>query len=633
MSRIAEATDGRALEHNIPFETGYGLTHKAGLTPLLGALDRTLRVMDQTIDMADATHTLVVNTTATTGQTRITGGVLYVDPNSAGAGENLVFPAEADIADLFLVIRNTGDERIYIQNDTPALVGTIGPQSTGLVTCDGTNLRVAQMAGTSPAFTNLLISGYIDQDEALTGAGNGYDMDVTVNHATANVFGIDLTLTQLTTARTGGSMTGYKVTLNGLAGDSGGTYKGIGFVAEDNGGSGSFIGLTFDAGWDAILDISSCLTGEADVILGGGLASAMTWRTASTDFMSLDTTTNLWALDLDATIDQAYTSVIATGFNGISSSFTLSDVAGGAGGVGLVGHAISVQAGVDRAATAGPIIGKRITLAGRAGDHADARYIGLDFVTDGLGAGEHNGIRFDAGWDAIMDLSLCGTGEADINMPAAAASAFSFRQGTTDYLTFATNTPGIASFQRFTTTDGVASGTSRTIGGKVYERVADSAALVGVNGGGADPETVIDTVTIPANTIKEGTRVKFKATARITVGATAGTLQMAVRLGGVGGQLIAQNTAADPGAAGQLWTVEGEIIGRAAPSATSSCVHNGECASLFYASGAAPAAVFKSSAIANQATNGALTLVITGLWNSATNDAVVVQDFTAEVIG
>ena len=69
-------------------------------------------------------------------------------------------------------------------------------------------------------------------------------------------------------------------------------------------------------------------------------------------------------------------------------------------------------------------------------------------------------------------------------------------------------------------------------------------------GGGADAEALIGVAayTIPANTIKAGTRVHFKATLRVTVGNTAGTLLARARLGGLVGQIVAVGAAADPGA-------------------------------------------------------------------------------------
>jgi capsid protein len=86
-------------------------------------------------------------------------------------------------------------------------------------------------------------------------------------------------------------------------------------------------------------------------------------------------------------------------------------------------------------------------------------------------------------------------------------------------------------------------------------------------------------------------------------------------------------------ASGLLLDFEADIIGRAAPSNASACIHEGNCASLFFASGAAHAADFRTSVIANQDTDSPLTLVVTGIWNSATNDAVVVQDFSVDAVG
>lgn len=90
-----------------------------------------------TIDMADATHTLTVEV-AGAAETQLTGNLLFVDPNSGGASENLVLPAEADCAGLLLFVFNTGGEGIVVQSDAPATVITLDTAQCGLVACDGT---------------------------------------------------------------------------------------------------------------------------------------------------------------------------------------------------------------------------------------------------------------------------------------------------------------------------------------------------------------------------------------------------------------------------------------------------------------------------------------------------------------
>lgn len=66
----------------------------------------------------------------------------------------------------------------------------------------------------------------------------------------------------------------------------------------------------------------------------------------------------------------------------------------------------------------------------------------------------------------------------------------------------------VASTGTFTTTDGVTSGTARRVGGGAYRSVAASTAITGAT----ETETNFDTAyTMPADTLKEGTRVRIRA--------------------------------------------------------------------------------------------------------------------------
>lgn len=93
----------------------------------------------QTIDMADVAVTTTLVPGTPTG-TLLTGNILRVDPNSTGAGENLLLPPEADCTGIFFIIDNTagGNENVVVQNDAGGAVGTIGQNERGYLTCDGT---------------------------------------------------------------------------------------------------------------------------------------------------------------------------------------------------------------------------------------------------------------------------------------------------------------------------------------------------------------------------------------------------------------------------------------------------------------------------------------------------------------
>ena len=143
MSQIPEMMGGRALEHDVPLEAGKGLKVK-GQTPLFTALSGAtslLALKGEAIDMADATHTLLVKGTAASAQTKITSNVLIVDPNSSGSTENLDLPAEALCTGLLLIVLNSGGEGIVIRDDAAATKLTLDTAQAGLLYCDGTTWR------------------------------------------------------------------------------------------------------------------------------------------------------------------------------------------------------------------------------------------------------------------------------------------------------------------------------------------------------------------------------------------------------------------------------------------------------------------------------------------------------------
>lgn len=85
-----------------------------------------------------ATETLSGNRTLTLKEVR-TYNAFSFDPG--GAGRNLVLPAEAYCAGVFLFIANTADnpEVLTIQNDAAGTVCTPAQAETAIVWCDGTN--------------------------------------------------------------------------------------------------------------------------------------------------------------------------------------------------------------------------------------------------------------------------------------------------------------------------------------------------------------------------------------------------------------------------------------------------------------------------------------------------------------
>lgn len=493
MSLPAAFAEGRALSQLVQVESGMGFAWKGGTSLLLGVLDHGFYLRPQTIAMGNADHTLVVNTAAGANQSRIEGGVLHV--SCTVGSHNLTFPAEADISGLYLVINNTGAQNVVLRSDTPAVLLTMPANSTAIVTCDGTTIRAAFSPGATGAVVNLTMTGYLDQDYAMGGGvWDGINSASTINSAAQSVDGADISVAQTVTARTGGTVRGVVSSVTGLAGDVAGTYVSYDGVATDNGGAGVFVWGRMDAGFDALFDASAAATGEADFILGANLASAMAWRIGATDVLSLDTTTNLRALDLDAMLDVDYALAAA----GNLADMALSVVA--AAGNYTVLALSTIHDGNRAAAT--QTTGLSVTLDSAAGDDPAAVYNGISLLTDGT-QGVHNAMTVTAGFDAFLDASNAATGEADVVLGANLASAFAFRVAAVDVASFDTTT-GLWAFDLDATTDQDytsinAAGFTGRDGAFTLSDVAGTAALVG------------DAVTVTAGTDRQAACAAFTA--------------------------------------------------------------------------------------------------------------------------
>lgn len=299
-------------------------------------------------------------------------------------------------------------------------------------------LSITESAGDIAVFDTTTGARKVDWTEtrstwtnAFTSANDVLHVAATINHATANAEALDISMTQITTTRTSGSVIGILDTLVGKSTDSGGNYYGMSLVATDSGGAGTFTGLLFDAGWDAVMDVASCSTGEADVVLGANLASAFAFRVATTDLLTVVTTTNALELTVAAGLDVDYT--VATAIGLIDAAVT-------------VGHASNEISGVNvstvhsTARTTGTVVnGFKATLDSDAADDAAAVYNGLQLATDGT-KGVHNAIYVGANFDALIDVSTAATGEADIVLKDNLASAMAWRVAAVDVLTLVTST-------------------------------------------------------------------------------------------------------------------------------------------------------------------------------------------------
>lgn len=97
---------------------------------------------------------------------------------------------------------------------------------------------------------------------------------------------------------------------------------------------------------------------------------------------------------------------------------------------------------------------------------------------------------------------------------------------------------------------------ARAFGGcdKIAEAVADSAAVTNTV-----TETIVGTVTIPANRLKTGTIIEFLAALIATATNSTDTFQGRVRLGGVAGTVVADTTAIDL-ANSDVGVLKGQIV-------------------------------------------------------------------------
>lgn len=124
-----------------------------------------------------------------------------------------------------------------------------------------------------------------------TAASQGVNSDLSINHATAEGIGVDATAVQLTTARSSGNVSAFKGTTTSLAGDSGGVYSTFYAAAPtDGGGSAVHNAVLVGAGYDALIDASAAATGEADIVIGDNLASALQVRQSTNAYLTFVTT-------------------------------------------------------------------------------------------------------------------------------------------------------------------------------------------------------------------------------------------------------------------------------------------------------------------------------------------------------
>lgn len=162
-----------------------------------------------------------------------------------------------------------------------------------------------------------------------------------------------------------------------------------------------------------------------------------------------------------------------------------------------------------------------------------------------------------------------------------------------------------------TTLGGVASGASRTVGGRVYNGVSAADNLLASAGASAHVDFA-QTYSIPANTLGQGVALKIRYHVLVTDASGTDTLETKLYIGST---TLMTTTAFDPDAAND-W-VQGEflLVPRAAAGATASCVGQGRWTS---SDGGSLVHGVSLLGATNLATNGALIVKASAKWSSTT---------------
>jgi uncharacterized protein (DUF433 family) len=285
---------------------------------------------------------------------------------------------------------------------------------------------------------------------------------------------------------------------------------------------------------------------------------------------------------------------------------------------------------ITTARTGGTASVIKASATGLAGDTAGATVNGFEAAAPVANGGSaiYNAIKVGAGYVALIDASAAASGESDIVVKDNVADALTIREAANAYLTVVTtdNSEAINAFKRTTTTDGVASGAARIVGGLANVRTA-----AGTSHTGSTDEAVLGSYSIPANTIKVGTVVTVNYCGRVTADNAATTLTARLRFGATtltGTELVV--TAAVDTSSGHIFNGRFELTGRAVPGAAAAIVGHG----WFSDPGAAGTAMKNAIlSTANFATNGALLLEVTGDWSAADANAVQLENFTVRIEG
>ena len=164
---------------------------------------------------------------------------------------------------------------------------------------------------------------------------------------------------------------------------------------------------------------------------------------------------------------------------------------------------------------------------------------------------------------------------------------------------------------RQTTTDGVASGTARVVGGRAYANVAaaDNVTAVASNNAHVD---FANTYSIPASTLNANSVTRIQCSVRVTDASGTDTLEVKLYIGGT---TLVTTTAFDPDGAGDHVNIDFTLVSRAAAGASAEHVGMGRWTTLDGSTTATGSVVLAPT---NLATNGALVVKASAKWSSNT---------------
>jgi hypothetical protein len=177
------------------------------------------------------------------------------------------------------------------------------------------------------------------------------------------------------------------------------------------------------------------------------------------------------------------------------------------------------------------------------------------------------------------------------------------------------------------TTDGVASGDNRLVGGVVFAGVSTTDTITAA----ASANTFVtfaQTYTVKANTLKAGTVLRGKLFVDV-INAAAGTATLTINLR-LGGTSLVATTAVDP-ALNDWHSIDFEITSRVAPSGASALVGKFKWVTSTGGTNVAKEIILQST---NFATNGALILDCQAKWSAAdATTTAQLEMFNVELIG